>query len=103
MNESVRIKSKESEKEVRSETIKEIGEKDFRSNYNNCIIYFIFGVIFLSNILINIDHGSLPGSTKQIEEKLGINDFEFGLLGTLVYIGIVMGSIVATILYSKGN
>jgi predicted MFS family arabinose efflux permease len=53
--------------------------------------------------MINIDHGTLPGSTKQIEEKLDINDLGFGILGSVVYAGLTFGSGFATLIFNRGE
>ena len=53
--------------------------------------------------MINVDHGTLPGSTKQIKEKLNINDFGFGILGSVVYGGLTVGSAFATMIFSTGT
>lgn len=63
----------------------------------------MFFIIFLSNILINVDHGTLPGCRDQIEKKLNVKDFEYGILGSLVYVGLTLGSAFATGLFSKGE
>ena len=59
--------------------------------YDSKIINFTFFIIFMSNILINIDHGSLPACVQDIQNDLGIHDFLFGILGSLVYAGITIG------------
>jgi hypothetical protein len=64
--------------------------------YDNKIINFTFFIIFMSNILINIDHGSLPACVQDIQMDLGIHDFQFGILGSLVYAGITIGSAISS-------
>lgn len=44
-----------------------MAEAEFQSNYSPTIIYAQLFLIFFSNIMINVDHGTLPGSTKEIE------------------------------------
>ena len=80
-----------------------MAEIEFQSHYDRRVIYSLFFLIFFANIMINIDHGTLPGSTKQIERKLNIHDFEFGILGSVVYGGLTIGSAVATMLFSEGE
>jgi len=36
--------------------------------YNRCMVGFLFMIIFLNNLIINIDHGSLPAGSVQIKE-----------------------------------
>lgn len=59
--------------------------------------------MFIANILINIDHGALPGCYDQIRDKLQINKFQYGVLGSFVFAGLTFGSIVSTAIYSKGD
>jgi sugar phosphate permease len=54
-------------------------------------------------MLIQVDHGTLPGCADKVQLKLNINDFEYGVLGSLVYLGLMFGSATATGLYSKGH
>jgi len=74
-------------------------DEEFYSHYNMRIIYTIFGLIFVSNVFINVDHGSLPGCSNNIKEDLNIGNLEFGTLGSVVYGGLTLGSAVATWVY----
>jgi len=35
----------------------------------------MFFLLLATNILINVDHGVLPGIYNKVEEKIGIGDF----------------------------
>jgi sugar phosphate permease len=74
---------------------------EFYKIYNSKVIYYIFFTIFLSNVFINIDHGSLPGCSIEIKNDLDMNDFQFGMLGSIVYGGLTLGAGVATGVYSN--
>jgi hypothetical protein len=63
------------------------------------VIYVVFILIFLANVFCNVDHGTLPGCSLQIKEDVGLNDLEFGSLGSVVYGGITVGSAVATVVF----
>lgn len=97
----------EDEKKLISEKAEELERKlideEFYRHYNFKVIYAIFVLVFISNIFINIDHGSLPGCSVQIKEDLNMNDFEFGVLGSVVYGGLTLGSAVATGVFAKSN
>lgn len=80
-----------------------IAEAEFANSYDSAVIYSLFFLIFFANVLINVDHGTLPGSTHEIEKKLLIGDFQFGMLGSVVYGGLTVGSAVATMLFSDGS
>lgn len=41
--------------------------------------------------MINIDHGIIPASTKQLKEDLSLSNVDLGMLGSLVYLGLVIG------------
>ena len=43
--------------------------------------------------MVNVDHGILPAATSDLREDLGLTDVDIGLLGSLVYLGLVIGKI----------
>jgi len=67
------------------------------------MINTVFMFVFFSNVFLNVDHGSLPGCSGQIKESLGMNNFEFGMLGSVVYGGLTIGAGVATGVFTKVN
>lgn len=54
----------------------------------------VFLLNFLCTLLCNLDHGSLPGFSVEIKDKMNIHNFGFGMLGTAVYLGLTIGSLV---------
>ena len=64
--------------------------------------YFLFSMLFSANVLINIDHGALPGGMAGIEASAKINDWSFGVLGSVVYAGLTVGSAAATAILAHG-
>mmetsp|Transcript_17687 Transcript_17687/g.29897 ORF Transcript_17687/g.29897 Transcript_17687/m.29897 type:complete len:442 (+) Transcript_17687:459-1784(+) len=78
---------------------KRLVEEEFYKHYNEKTIHFIFILVFLSNVFINVDHGSLPGCSNDIKKDLNIGNLEFGTLGSVVYGGLTLGSAVATWVY----
>ena len=56
-------------------------------------VKFLFGVIFFTNLLINVDHGILPACTFELRRDLDLNTVNIGVLGSLVYLGLVIGKI----------
>lgn len=61
----------------------------------------IYVIILFVNILINLDHGIIPAATKEIKEDLGLNDIKLGILGSVVYAGLVCGSLLAGYLFQN--
>lgn len=48
-----------------------------------------------------MDHGIIPAATKEIMSDMDISEFELGLLGSLVYLGLVAGSITASMTFQN--
>lgn len=43
--------------------------------------------------MINVDHGILPACTTELREDLHLDNANLGLLGSLVYAGLVLGKL----------
>jgi len=78
-------------------------EKEFYRYFNRKVVIILFIVIFITNVFINVDHGSLPGCADVFKSQLGINDFEFGLIGSVVYAGMAAGSVIASGLFNNAS
>ena len=52
--------------------------------------------VFISSIVVNMDHGALPICSEEVKRKFGIGDVGFGSLGTVIYLGITIGCLQAT-------
>lgn len=52
----------------------------------------IFFLIISINIVANFDDGTIPAATEEIRLKLSVDDEKVGLLGTLVYVGNLIGN-----------
>ena len=55
------------------------------------------------NILMNIDHGTIPAATYKIITDLSINDQELGLFGSLVFVGNLIGALASLTLINLLN
>ena len=62
---------------------------------------FIFVLICLINILINLDRGAIPAGTTEIKEKNNITTAELGMIGSLLYFGLILGSLTGGYFFSK--
>ena len=65
--------------------------------------WLIFSIFVILNIMINVDHGTVPAATEEIKKDLNINDEQLGLFGSLVYLGNMFGSLVSLTLINKLN
>jgi hypothetical protein len=54
--------------------------------------WFIFIVMIFIQLLMNLDHGSIPAATDAIREDLEINDKILGTFGSLVFAGNLIGN-----------
>ena len=62
---------------------------------------FIFVLICLINILINLDRGAIPAATTEIKDKNNISNAELGMIGSLLYFGLIAGSLTGGYFFSK--
>lgn len=56
----------------------------------------VFLVLAVMNVLLNMDHGTLPAASNEIKESLEISDSKFGAFGSLVYLGNLIGAFFIT-------
>jgi len=59
----------------------------------------MFFIACFTTLLINWDHGIMPACTKELMRDTGISEMDLGLLGSLVYVGLLAGSVSAGILF----
>jgi len=57
----------------------------------------------LTNVFMNYDQGILPAASHEIKSDYAIDDVKFGALGSIVYVGLILGSFVAGFSYQKFN
>ena len=65
----------------------------FESELSPKIRNIIFIYYLISNILISMDHGSIPASVNELRQ-LTSYDQSIGLFGSLVYFGNILGSMI---------
>ena len=41
--------------------------------------------------MVNMDHGILPACTAEVRKDIGLDDASLGFLGSIVYLGLVLG------------
>lgn len=61
----------------------------------------IFLLIFYLNILVNVDHGAIPAATTVLKRELNLNNVALGTIGSIVYLGLVLGAISAGPIFSN--
>jgi hypothetical protein len=78
-------------------------DEEFAKKYDNKTLFLTLSIVSFCMILVNIDHGSLPGCIEAIEKKLAIQNFGYGILGTLVYTGFMIGSLFGTWIFANSQ
>jgi hypothetical protein len=56
--------------------------------------WFIFVILLLISIMVNMDHGTIPAATLEIKESLNAGDDVLGVFGSLVFFGNILGKII---------
>lgn len=70
---------------------------------HNKMRWLIFVLFFFMTTLVNVDHGTVPAATLQIETDLEIGEKQLGLFGSLVFLGNLLGSIFSFSLINRFN
>lgn len=60
----------------------------------------IFWTYFMINLLSNVDCGIIPAAINSIKAGFSVNQFQIGMLGSLVYSGVVCKYIFVSIVGS---
>jgi len=74
-----------------------------KRNLRPGLVKFSFALIFFLNLIINIDHGVMPAGAIAIKGYLAVSNTEYGLLGSIVFFGLVLGSLAASFVYNMVN
>ena len=71
------------------------------TNFNRNKANSTYWMVLLINLLVNIDHGVLPGGLNVIPGALGLNETQYGSLESAVFFGNILGSLIATVLFRE--
>merc|ERR1712023_208159 len=52
---------------------------------------------------MNYDQGIMPAASQEVKSYYGLDELQFGSLGSIVYIGLILGSFLAGFFYQKFN
>ena len=75
--------------------------EDANNSFDHYIITWVSLFVSMCSVSINIDHGGIPALTKPLKAELEIGNQGLGMLGSLVFFGLVLGSISATFLFDR--
>lgn len=54
----------------------------------------LFVILLISSLFVNLDHGVIPACTSDLKQELEVDDLFIGILGSLVFAGLMAGSLV---------
>lgn len=54
----------------------------------------IYAVCLLTCVVVNMDHGVIPACTWELKSQLHVEDLFIGVLGSLVFAGLMIGAVV---------
>lgn len=61
----------------------------------------IYLISTLCNVIVNFDHGIIPACTFKLKEELKIDELFLGILGSMVFVGLMAGSLVSGYMFTK--
>jgi len=61
----------------------------------------IYIVSTICNIIVNFDHGIIPACTFMLKKELNIDDLFLGVLGSMVFMGLMSGSLFSGYMFTK--
>ena len=72
-------------------------KKPLSSSKAKCIAFYMI----FCYLCMNLDNGAVPGSLKQIQEAFEYDDNQVGGLGSILYLGISLGTLAVLFLIEK--
>lgn len=63
----------------------------------------MFLMLFVLNIGNSLDHGAIPVINPILRTELNLNSQQLGTLGSLVFFGLLVGSIFAAFIFNKAS
>jgi MFS family permease len=60
-----------------------------------------FFLLFIINLLVNLDHGAIPAGTTELMNDLKIDHVTLGTIGSMIFLGLTLGSVIAGPLFSS--
>ena len=67
------------------------------------IRWFTFSIFLVLNLLMNFDHGTVPAATEELRSYLNLDNSELGLFGSLVFLGVIIGSLISLTIINTFN
>jgi hypothetical protein len=64
---------------------------------------YLFVLLIFTSIFVNLDHGTIPAATEELEKSLNIDKTTIGTFGSLVFIGTAAGALYYIFLVNKIN
>lgn len=69
--------------------------------YSRTKVFACSALIFLLDMVNNLDHGAIPASITVIQSDLGLSNTQMGSLGSAVFFGIMVGAVASSMVFKK--
>jgi len=73
------------------------------NSYTHSKIRLVFIILSLLNVSNNLDHGGIPVMTPVLRQELSLTTQQLGVIGSLVFFGLLCGSLQAAFVFGKVN
>jgi len=71
------------------------------NTYTSGKLMAMYVLTFLLNAFVNVDHGAVPVINPVLREEQNLTNQQLGFIGSLVFFGLLIGSIFATYIFGK--
>lgn len=71
-----------------------------RHNKRNSQLNRIYIISTICNVIVNFDHGIIPACTQHLKDEMNIDDLFLGILGSMVFAGLMSGSLISGYLFT---
>lgn len=61
----------------------------------------LFIILLITSLFVNLDHGVIPACTSDLKIELDVDDLFIGILGSLVFAGLMAGSLVGGAAFTR--
>jgi len=83
------------------ENISVLDIRDPKNAFDPRLLKLMFLSMFVINAFDNQDHGAIPSATQLLKQDLHLNNEQLGSLGSLVFFGLTLGSLIATFAFNS--
>ena len=80
--------------EVEKSEVEKMIDIKFSKIFNQFEVFTVFTLLVFTSMSCNMDNGILSGAAENIKQDLSIENLQFGMLGTIIFLGLSIGSLL---------